>query len=137
MMRTLKFYFVFMALLVISCNKDDTSTTKDLATPSLTWLTTNVIEDKLEISISVSSTDKLPSGNIQLLKDGFVIYNFVPTKGTHTYLTNFSFNDTEEHVAEISYSFYDGRPSIKKPIKLKMVESQKIKMSTKDDWTDL
>ena len=136
-MKTLRFYIVLIGLLAISCGKDDGPSAKDLATPSLSWLTTNVFDDKLEISITISSIEDLPPGKIELLKDGTVVNNFSPTKGSHTFLTNFSFNDTEEHVAVISYSFNDGRPTISKQLKLKKVESQNLLKSTKYDWVDL
>ena len=136
-MKTIRNIIVLIGLLIISCGKDDGPSSKDLVTPSMSWKTTNVFNEQLEISVTVQSVDDLPSGKIELLIDNSVVNSYIPTKGIHTYLTNFRFNDTEEHIAIISYSFNDGRPAILKQLKLKKVESQSLLKSTKYEWVDL
>ena len=132
-----KIYILFLVLsTVISCGKDDGPGTEKLATPSLNWSATGVTNDVLEISITISSTDNLPTGKIEFKVDNTTVDNFSATKGTQTFTTSYAFADTNEHNASVVYSFTDGRNSVSKTIKIKKLLNETLVKSTREDWED-
>ena len=133
MMKKINFYLILI-LLLVACQKEDGPSSKDLSTPGFSWTTSNVSNDVLEISISISSSDDLPPGNLAFSVDNNVIDNFAPTKGTIATSTSYAFNDFEEHTATITYSFNDGRVALRRAIKIQKSLNETIQTSSKEHW---
>jgi len=131
------YYFVLLLIVFTACEKDSDTPTKQLATPKITWNTTNVTDNILEISITIESTEELPKGSLEFKVDTILIDHFNPSKGAKTQTTNYTFKDESEHNALISYSFSDERPSISKTVKINRLLIETLKKSIKEDWEDL
>lgn len=131
------YYFIVITLFLTACQKDGDEPTKQLATPKISWVTTSVTNNVLEISITIESTEELPLGNLKFRVDNVLIDDFNPSKGNNSYTTNYTFTDENEHKALISYSFTDKRPSITKTVKVNRFLIKTTETSTKEDWKDL
>lgn len=116
-MKKISIYFLAIVS-ILSCSKDnDTPSKQELVTPTLSWKANGIDANYLELSITISSTDNLPSGKIDFKVDNTNIDVFTPTKGTQIYTSSFSFDDTNEHTANLIYSFTDGRTALIKHLK--------------------
>jgi hypothetical protein len=133
-MRKLLYLLLFIS--VLSCSKDEDPPAKVLITPVLSWEMSSVTNNFLEISITINSTESLPSGKLEFKVDNELIDTFTPSKSTKIFTTSYSFEDINEHSASLIYSFTDGRASINKSIKIKKVLNETVIRSFKENWTD-
>ena len=136
MQKSNRFLILLASLLIfISCSKDDES--KPLATPTLDWSATSVtVNDALEITIEINSEEALPEGTLDFKVEGETANSFPIKKGTHSYVTDFTFSDTNKHTAVIIYTFADGRSAVKKTIDIKKSTQEILQQSTKSNWED-
>ena len=126
---------ITMAIVTIhSCSKDNE--TKALETPSLEWSPVSVSEDRLEISITINSSEGLPEGTLEFEVDGNLINSYQPIKGTTTYITDYGFSDMETHQASLFYMFNDGRSALNKTINIKRSLQTVTQRSSRSDWVD-
>lgn len=129
------YILLLISVLIIACGKEETpEPLVILATPSISWEAKNVSNDILEIEVTISSNDALPSGKIEFKIDNITIDTFSPKKGIQTYITSFKFNETEEHTAVVYYSFTDERSALNKSKKIKKNLNEVVQKSVKDDW---
>ena len=136
-MKKISIYFLAVVG-ILSCSKDnDIPSEKELATPILSWKANGIDVNYLELSITISSDDNLPSGKIDFKVDNINIDVFTPIKGTQIYISSFSFKDTNEHAANLIYSFTDGRTAINKTFKIKKIETENLEKSSKENWEDI
>lgn len=126
---------MFTGLIVFSCSKDDEE--KMLATPTLEWTAVSVQGSALEITISISSSEELPAGNLTFNVDGTQVNTFSAIKGSKMYTTGFTFEDTKTHQASLVYSFTDERTKINKTIAIKKSEQEIVQKSSRNDWIEL
>lgn len=131
-----KLYILFiLSIFIISCGKDESpEPTKALASPTMNWTAKNVTNDVLEIEVVISSSENLPTGNLEFKIDNTIIDSFKPTKGTTSYTTSYSFDDTIEHSAKLEYVFNDSRTSLSKNKKVKKTTDENILKSLNEDW---
>ena len=131
-MKKLIYFILFIS--VLSCSKDEDPPIKVLVTPVLEWKMTSVKNNFLEISITINSSENLPSGKLDFKVDNELIDTFAPLKNTKMFTTSYSFEDINEHNATLIYSFSDKRASINKSIKIKKVLNETLIKSSTENW---
>ncbi|MDO5978755.1 hypothetical protein [Flavivirga spongiicola] len=135
----MKRLFIITVLIIFitgSCSKDDSQ--GNLVTPTLKWEANAITDSKLEISITITSSESLPEGNLEFKVDGNVLNTFSAEKGTKVFTTNYVFNDTEAHNASVVYNFVDDiiKP-VSKSISIKKSIQEILQKSTRNTWVDL
>lgn len=119
-------------LLLFSCEKEQ----EDIPTPTFKWEAQKVENELLFFTTSVSSNDKLPSGELDLEIDGNVISKLTPYKGRTIYTSSFYFDDFNPHEAIVSYYFKDNRPPLRQEFTLQKKIIETIHSSNYSEWVD-